>query len=297
MGSISPDSAGAKRGQLKVLGPQLRFQVLLLAWQVSFWSASHQRAACKQKYRHSRYSCVGLRCFSSKNTSGSPVVEHYWILNDHVRCTWDKNEKDDFGDDDNRNPTKLCLASASLHQHRSPAAVLLWLWRKQQFRDKGKTEVGLVVWQTNYYWGFQDVHMKEQCWLLCPGRLEPVSSVAKRLDIDFLHGAKHLGGYSNLRTNFIYFRAGVIFHQTIFHFRRLHISMIKIILSFIKSGHPSNHPAKPRWARHRLWALCRLLHRWAGQSRSAAPSQTCAIRRCTRHLMPGILNRNLAALP
>ena len=34
------------------------------------------------------------------------------------------------------------------------------------------------------YWGFPDVHMKEQCWLLCPGRLEPVLSVAKRLDID-----------------------------------------------------------------------------------------------------------------
>ena len=67
-----------------------------------------------------------------------------------------------------------------------------------------------------------------------PGQLEPVSSVAKRLDIDFLHGAKHFGGYSNLRTNFIYFqRAGVIFHQTMFHFRRLHVFMIEIILSFI----------------------------------------------------------------
>ena len=59
---------------------------------------------------------------------------------------------------------------------------------------------------------------------------------------------------------------------------RLHISMIKIILSFIKSGHPSNHPTKPRWVRHRRGALCRLLHSWAGQSGSAAPSQTCAIK-------------------
>ena len=284
MGSISPDSAGAKRSRLKV-GPQLlRFRVcdslLVLAWQVSFWSASHQRAACKQKYRYSPNNRVGDRCFSIKNASdsGSPLVEHYWIRSDHVLCTWDKNEKDDFGDGDKRNPTKLCLASASLHQHRSPAAVLPWLWRKQQIRDKGKRETGHVVWQTSYYWGFPDV-MKEQCWLLCPGRLEPVLSVAKRLDIDFLHGAKHFGGYSNLRTNFIYFQlAGVIFQQTMFHFRRLHVSMIKIILSFIKSGHPSNHPTKPRWVRHRLWALCRLLHSWAGQSRSAAPSQTCAIK-------------------
>ena len=116
-----------------------------------FWSPSHQRAACKQKYRYSRYSCVGLRCFSSKNTSGSPVVEHYWILNDHVRCTWDKNMKDDFGDDDKRNPIKLCLASASLHQHRSPAAVLLWLWRKQQIRGTSKTEMDHAVWQSSYY--------------------------------------------------------------------------------------------------------------------------------------------------
>ena len=52
MGSISPDSTGAKRSRLKV-GPQFGFRVcdslLLLAWQVSFRSASHQRAACKQK--------------------------------------------------------------------------------------------------------------------------------------------------------------------------------------------------------------------------------------------------------
>ena len=41
-----------------------------------------------------------------------------------------------------------------------------------------------VVWQTSYDGGFPHVHMKEQCWLLCPGRLEPVLSVAKRLDID-----------------------------------------------------------------------------------------------------------------
>ena len=94
------------------------------------------------------YNSVGdCRCsmFSSKNASGSPVIKHYCILSDHVRCTGDKNEKDDFGDDDKRNPTKLCLASASLHQHRSPAAALLWLWRKQQIRDKGKTEMGHVV--------------------------------------------------------------------------------------------------------------------------------------------------------
>ena len=54
--------------------------------------------------------------------------------------------------------------------------------------------------------------------------------------------------------------------------------MIKSILSFVNSGHPSNHPTKPRWVRHKLGALCRLLHSWAGQSRSAAPSQTCAIK-------------------
>ena len=188
MGSISPDSAGAKRSRLKV-GPQLRFRVcdslLLLSWQVSFWSASHQRAACTQKYRYRRYSRVGVQCFSSKNASGGPVVKHYCILSDRVRCTGDKNEKDDFGDDDKCNPTKLCLASASLHQHHSPAAVLPSLWRKQQIRDKGKREMGDVFWQSSYYCGFPDVHMKEQCWLLCPGQLEPVSSVAKGLTLMF----------------------------------------------------------------------------------------------------------------
>ena len=203
------NSAGAKRSRLKV-GPQLRFRVcdslLLLAWQVSFWSASHQRAACKQKYnyRYSLYSrVVGVRCFSSKNASGSPVIKHYCILSDHIRCTWDKNEKDDFGDDDTRNPTKLCLASASLHQHRSPAAVGLWLWRKQQIRDNGKTEMGHVVWQTRYYLGFPDVHMKEQCWLLCAGRLEQyplrkgltLMSGSMKLT-PHLHDAKHFVGYS-----------------------------------------------------------------------------------------------------
>ena len=124
-----------------------------------------------------------------------------------------------------------------------------------------------------------------------------------------LHDAKHVAGYSNLRNNsyftlisslynhykYIHFRAGFHLlpsrcHFSIKqylrvpaqggggHFWRLHISMIKSILSFINSGHPSNHPTKPRWARHRLWAPCRLLHSWAGQSRSAAPSQTCAIK-------------------
>ena len=191
MGSISPDSAGAKRSRLKV-GPQLlRFRVcdslLVLAWQVSFWSASHQRAACKQKYRYGRYSRVGDRCFSIKNASDSrsPLVEHYWIRSDHVLCTWDQNEKDDFGDDDKRTPTKLCLASASLHQHRSPAAVLPWLWRKQQIRDKGKREMGHVVWQSSYYCGFPDVHMKEQCWLLCPGNWSLYHPLQKGLTLIF----------------------------------------------------------------------------------------------------------------
>ena len=117
--------------------------------------------------------------------------------------------KDDFGDDDKRNPIKLCLASASLHQHRSPAAVGLWLWRKQQIRDKGKREMDHVVWQSSYYWGFPHVHMKEQCWLLCPGRFEPVSPLRKGLTLmsgsmkltPDLHDAKHFAGYSNLRNN------------------------------------------------------------------------------------------------
>ena len=209
MGSISPDSAGAKRSRLKV-GPQLRFRVcdFCFFWHDRFRSEVHHisvQHANRSKW-YSWYSRIGVRCLLSKNASGSPVVEHYWIRSDHVCCTGDKNEKDDFGDDDKRNPTKLCLASASLHQHRSPAAVLLWLWRKQQIRDKGKTEIGHVVWQTNYYWGFPDVHMKEQCWLLCPGRLEAeILSVAKRLDglmsgsmklTPHPHGAKHFVGYS-----------------------------------------------------------------------------------------------------
>ena len=263
MGSISPDSGGAKRSRLKV-GPQLlRLRVcdslLVLAWQVSFWSASHQRAACKQKYRYSRYIRVGDRCFSIKTASdsGSPLVEHYWIRSDHVLCTWDKNEKDDFGDDDKRNPTKLCLASASLHQHRSPAAVLPWLWRKQQIRDKGKRETGHVVWQSSYMqlllW-ISGCSYERAVLAPLPGELEPVSSVAKRLDIDFLHGAKHFGGYSNLRTNFIYFqRAGVIFHQTMFHFRRLHVFMIEIILSFIRQAGFHLLPSRYHFSSNNIW--------------------------------------------
>ena len=68
--------------------------------------------------------------------------------------------------------------------------------------------MGHVVWQTSYYWGFPDVHMKEQCWLHCPERLEAeILSVAKRRRLDGLisdiikltphpHGAKHFVGYS-----------------------------------------------------------------------------------------------------
>ena len=274
-------------------------------------------------YRYSLYSRVGDRCFSIKNASdsGSPLVEHYWIRSDHVLCTWDKNEKDDFGDDDKRNPTKLCLASASLHQHRSPAAVLLWLWRKQQFRDKGKTEIVMLSGKPATIGDFRMFIWKSSVgsfargdWSLCYPLRKGLSSSTK--STPDLHDAKLFAGYSNLRNKSyctlissisIYFRAGFHLlpsrcHFSIEqylrvpaqggggHFWRLHVSMIKMILSFIKSGHPSNHPTKPRWVRRRLGALRPLLRSWVGQSRSAAPSQTCAIKGMLTWKRHGVFN-------
>ena len=120
--------------------------------------------------------------------------------------------------------------------------------------------MGHVVWQTSYYLWFPDVHMKEQCWLLCPGDWSLYYPLRKGLT--FNSGsmkwtphldAKHFARYSNLRTILIsststseqvsffikqYFRVPA--QRGRGHFRRLHISMLKIILSFINSGHPSN---------------------------------------------------------
>ena len=152
--------------------------------------------------------------FSSKNATGSPVIKHYCILIDHVRCTGDKNEKDDFGDDDKRNPTKLCLASASLHQHRSPAAVLLWLWRKQQIRDKGKTEMGwngscFLAKQLLYIGDFRMFIWKRSVGSFARGDWSLYHPLRKGLTLmsgsmkltPDLHDAKHFAGYSNLRNN------------------------------------------------------------------------------------------------
>ena len=126
------------------------------------WSLQTQIDILYGRYSHN----IGVRCFSRKNAGGRPVMEHYRILSDHVRCTWDKNEKNDSGDD-----TNAILPSYALLQLGDINIVhLLWLWRKQEIRDKRKTEMGHVVWQTSYYLGFPDVHilMKEPCWFLCP---------------------------------------------------------------------------------------------------------------------------------
>ena len=45
--------------------------------------------------------------------------------------------------------------------------------------------MGHVVWQSSYYCGFPDVHMKEQCWLLCPGNWSLYHPLQKGLTLIF----------------------------------------------------------------------------------------------------------------
>ena len=98
-----------------------------------------------------------------------------------------KMRPDDFSD-----ATNAILPSCTSLQPPDINIVhlLLWLWRKQQIRDKGTTETGYVVWQTSYY----------LCWLLYTGdwslhhplrRGFTLISGSMKLT-PHLHAAKHL---------------------------------------------------------------------------------------------------------
>ena len=190
MGSISPDSAGTKRSRLKV-GPQWKFRVCDCVLHVcmiglQFWSASHQRVATTSiDIYYSRYSHIGVGCLSRKNY-GSPTASI---------------------------PT--CRGRLAVVTSTSFTCVFCF-GGKQQIGDKGKTEMGHVVWANRL------LSMISGCsyeraggWFPCPGRLESVLSLAKRLDIDFTMkltptssccGTAFRRKKHGLRPNFIYFQ-------------------------------------------------------------------------------------------
>ena len=105
IGSISPDAAAAKRSQLEV-GPQLRFRV----------------------------------CDSVFDIFGAKMLVEALFWNITASCTTmytahqTKMRPDDFSD-----ATNAILPSYASLQCRDINIVhlLLWLWRKQQIRDKG----------------------------------------------------------------------------------------------------------------------------------------------------------------
>ncbi len=81
------------------------------------------------------------------------------------------------------NPTKLCLASARWHQHRSPAVALEETRNQRQTQNRNGS-CCLANQLLSRISGCS--YINERAVLVpLPGRLEPVLWLAKRIDIDF----------------------------------------------------------------------------------------------------------------
>ena len=182
----------------------------VLKWLKAAWSLH-----TKKKIQYSRYSRVGVPCFSSKNAGESPVMEHYRIVSDHARCTWDKMRMIlamtqtqsyqampcfsvltstsftcccGFGEN-NKSETK---AKQKVMLHCKPATI----WDFRMFIWKSRVgSFARTIGACNIYSLRKGLTLISGSMKLTP----------------HLHDAKHFVGYSNLRTNLIYFRAGVIF--------------------------------------------------------------------------------------
>ena len=119
-----------------------------------------------------------------------------------------------------RNPTKLCLASAPWHQHRSPAAALEETTNQRQRQNRNGSWV-MLSGKPATIWDFRVFIWKSRVGSFA----RAIGGCIMTCEKDWhwlrvawhLHNAKHFAGYSHLPTNFIYFqRAGLIFHQTLF---------------------------------------------------------------------------------